>query len=45
MSARKPLNENTDASIGQFEHPHNDGDRAEFMEVFGLGVIHIGRLL
>ena len=33
FAARKALHENAHAAIGQFEHPHDDGDRAELMQI------------
>ena len=34
LGFREPLHENFDAFIGQFQHPHDDADRADGMDIF-----------
>ena len=33
LGFREPLHENFDAFVGQFQHPHDDADRADSMDI------------
>ena len=37
----EPLHENFDAFIGQFQHPHDDADRADGMNILRCGILDV----
>ena len=41
LGFREPLHENFDAFIGQFQHPHDDADRADGMDILRCGILDV----